>query len=377
MASYDEIRDLCYNFKLNLPESELVLRLKSTRIDPGVLATTSSEYGFTLLHDAAMEGRSPEFCKVLIELRPTLVKTRGNNGRLPVHTACAHRNVKTAKYLLEIYPESVNIATPDLQYPLHLLAIGYIVKKKRNDMNEALVLFELLLKHDQGALTTTDEDGFLPLHLASYGGRLAFVKLIFDANPEAVFRENNYRRTPLDVARHYNKADVVSFFESQVKLVNQAIKEPLTMHLAFQRIGIDSVSLGAIKLAVKANPAITTVTDSNEYTLLHLAYREGNLGTVKCLVELDQDSLKKTDAKGNLALHHACLGGWCDIVIYILGESSYGVTMQNLDKKLPIKLLLCEADCDRNSLGFTAAVDLLLRSCPDTLLDLSRKSSAA
>jgi len=95
------------------------------------------------------------------------------------------------------------------------------------------------------------------------------------------------------------------------------------------------------------------------------------------LVELDQDSLKKTDAKGNLALHHACLGGWYDIIIYVLGKSSHGVTMQNLDKKLPIKLLLCEADCDRNSLGFTAAVDLLLRSCPDTLLDLSRKSSAA
>eukprot|EP00956_Cyclotella_meneghiniana_P015886 scaffold24692_cov67-Cyclotella_meneghiniana.AAC.1 len=261
MAVYDEIRDLCRNFKLKLPESELVLRLKSTRIDPGVLATTS-EYGFTLLHDAAMFGRSPEFCKLLIELRPAFVETRDNYRCLPVHAACVYCNVETAKYLLEIYPESVNIAAADGSYPLHCLVIGYNVKKKRDDMNEVLVLLELLLKHDQGALTTPDGKGFLPLHHASYGGHLAFVKLIFDANPEAVFLENNYGRTPLGLARHYNKAKVVSFLESQVGLVNQAIEEPLSMHqLAFQR-GIDSVSLGAIKLAARANPAVATVADS-------------------------------------------------------------------------------------------------------------------
>ena len=148
------------------------------------------------------------------------------------------------------------------------------------------------------------------------------------------------------------------------------------MHLVFQRIGIDSVSLGAIKLVVKDNPAITTVTDSDGYTLLHLACQKGFLDIVKYFVELDEDSLKKTDAKGNLALHHACLGGWYDIVIYVLGKSSHGVTMQNLDKKLPIELLLYEAKCDRNSSRFTAAVDLLLRSCPNTLLDLTRSAAS-
>lgn len=366
---------LCSSFRLKLPESELVLKLKSTSIDPEALATTD-ENGSTLLHIATMFGRSPEFCKFRIELRPALVTTPNNYGYLPLHYACQLCKLESVKYLLEIYPESINIATVGGKYPLHLLALGLGLDMSKDYDNEALVLLELLLKHDQGALKTPDGDGYLPLHRASKSSR-AFVNLIFDANPGAVFRENNYRRTPLDLARLHNNDDVVSFLESQLELVNQAINDPLSMHqLAFQR-GIDSVSLGAIKLAAKDNPAITTVTDRNEYTLLHLACREGNLGTVKCLVELDQDSLKKTDAKGNLALHHACLGGWCDIVIYILGESSYGVTMQNLDKKLPIKLLLCEADCDRNSLGFTAAVDLLLRSCPDTLLDLSRKSSAA
>ena len=46
----------------------------------------------------------------------------------------------------------------------------------------------------------------------------------------------------------------------QVGLVNQAIEEQLLLHLASQR-RIISVSLSTIKLAVKANPAVTTAAD--------------------------------------------------------------------------------------------------------------------
>eukprot|EP00956_Cyclotella_meneghiniana_P014246 scaffold21258_cov58-Cyclotella_meneghiniana.AAC.7 len=280
MASHGNIRNFLSPQHTNsLSESELVLQLQSLLIDP--LATITAENDWTWLHSAVKFGHSPEFCKIIHDLEPSFVKTPSHfGGILPVHIACACFNVKTAMYLLEIYPESINIATTDGCYPLHLLlntGLSY-------GLEPVLVLLEYLLKHDMDAV-------YAP---------------------------------------------------------------------------------GAIKLAVKGNPAITTVTDSQGYTLLHLACQEGYIDTVKCLVELDKESLTTSDANGNLALHHACLRGWCDIVIYLLGESNHGVTVPSSEKKLPIELLLYEAKCDRNTVEFVAAVNLLLRSCPDTLLNLSR-----
>ena len=72
---------------------------------------------------------------------------------------------------------------------------------------------------------------------------------------------------------------------------------------------------------------------------------------------LDKESLKTSDA--NLALHHACRRGWYDIVIYILGESDHGVAWRNSYKYLPIELLI-RGQIRKKSVGFVAAVDLLL-----------------
>eukprot|EP00956_Cyclotella_meneghiniana_P010048 scaffold13870_cov77-Cyclotella_meneghiniana.AAC.3 len=368
MATYDDIRSsLCENIWY-LSESELVQKLQSIQIDPEVLATTA-ENGLTLLHIAAGSGRSREFCKVLIDLDPTLLKALSHWGCLPVHRACGTGNMETAMYLLEIYPESINIATTHGDYPLHLLLNTGLRLGLRN--NETVVLFEFLVKHDAGAVYSPDCDGNIPLYYACrYGNHsLHLVKPLFDAYPDGILIRNKQGYTPLDHVRSYSimMPKLLHFFESQVEIVNQAIEDPRSIHRAFQS-DIVSPSLGAIKLAVKP---VTTAADSQGYTLLHLACLEGDLDTAKCLVELDKESLKTSDANGNLALHHACLRGWCDIIIFLLGESNHGVTVRNSEKKVPIEMLLYEAKCDRNSVEFVAAVDLLLRSCPDTLLYIS------
>jgi len=268
MATYYDIELLCWNAK-NLRESELILRLRSTKIhpealggrngrellriaveggrspgflkvlhgllhglDPNVLATTD-ERGFTLLHFAVDDGRSPGFLKVLHGLDPSLVKTRDNHGRLPVHLACSLKNIDAAACLVEIYPESINIATSTVDgqlYPLHLFLKD--IREGCNWIKERKRFLKFLLKHDAGAFSTPNGCGDLPLHYATRLYSMHLVKPLFNAYPEGIFIENEQGKTPLDCARCFNEryTRVASFLESQGKLVSQAIKELIRFH---------------------------------------------------------------------------------------------------------------------------------------------------
>ena len=135
-----------------LSETKLVSRLKALQIDPGVLSERGGEHtlgeeGKTLLHIAAKFGRSPEFCSVLHELDVTLVKSVDNRGWLPFHAACKGESLDTdtAKYLLNKYPESINIPDDDGSYSLHLLTVNYFLPR-----DKSLQFLAFLLKHDKG-----------------------------------------------------------------------------------------------------------------------------------------------------------------------------------------------------------------------------------
>ena len=53
---------------------------------------------------------------------------------------------------------------------------------------------------------------------------------------------------------------------------------------------------------------------------------------------------------------------------YILDQSAVGVTCQNTEGKLPIELLLYDAECDRSSMEFTDTVESLLKTNPAIVL---------
>jgi ankyrin repeat protein len=135
MSSYqiiviNSIIALCLNQK-GLPELELIDQLKAI-IDKDPSAARSAIVngrdhnrfgdGWTVLHDAACS-RSPEFCQVLVEMGGGLETAKASDkfGLLPFHHACQHNNFDTAKYLYQIFPESIN--TPDNfgRCPLHCL----------------------------------------------------------------------------------------------------------------------------------------------------------------------------------------------------------------------------------------------------------------
>ena len=99
--------DLCYNEE-DLSESKLVSQFEAIlKTNPDV-ANKAGDEGITLLHHA-VRYQSPDFCKLLIDTNPDLVRTAHISGWLPFYSACSGGNVETAKYLYHIFPESVDI----------------------------------------------------------------------------------------------------------------------------------------------------------------------------------------------------------------------------------------------------------------------------
>eukprot|EP00956_Cyclotella_meneghiniana_P044629 scaffold326955_cov79-Cyclotella_meneghiniana.AAC.1 len=145
MATFDEIKGLCWNEDSD-SESDLLYRLKTTQINPGVLAERD-HVGATLLHHAVMK-RSSEFCRVIHDQNGTLVKIQDRFGNLPVHLAFLNDNTESMKYLLKLYPESSNIPDDQGWYPLHFLM------NCRGSSKNLRELLLFLLEHDKGAVST-------------------------------------------------------------------------------------------------------------------------------------------------------------------------------------------------------------------------------
>eukprot|EP00956_Cyclotella_meneghiniana_P003015 scaffold3715_cov60-Cyclotella_meneghiniana.AAC.3 len=375
MATFDYIAALCRN-DYDLSESELVSKLRATDIDPSVLSERYGAGGETLLHLAVYEGRSPEFCRVLHELDITLVKTTNDYGMLPIHRCY---DVEVAKYLFNVYPESINLPDSTGRYPIHYFATTDRRVKGSND--QLLQLLTFLLKHDNGAVSTPSIYGELPLYNACLGsacwGRgLAFVKLLFDAHPDAIFVQDGHGLTPMELARSNNQADVVHFLETQLRFHRRSqddqdpdINGQLPLHRVLES---EDVSLGAIKLMVGAHRASVAVADNRGCIPLHYACRIGDLNIVKYLVEGNEYALQIRNSLGEFPLHVACRHGRCNVINYILEKSNLGVSVVNA-KKLPIQALLFDANCDRDSLEFVEAVGRLLSAHPVNPSDLVKK----
>ena len=100
-------------------------------------------------------------------------------------------------------------------------------------------------------------------------------------------------------------------------------------------------------------------------------------GVVKHLAELLPDRLSTCDVNKNYPLHHACCGGNCEVIAYLLetSMSSAAVSERNVDGKLPIHLFCefvngqwCE-DGEEDTPEYTETIWRLLSAYPETVLN--------
>eukprot|EP00956_Cyclotella_meneghiniana_P034395 scaffold104443_cov23-Cyclotella_meneghiniana.AAC.2 len=244
------------------------------------------------------------------------------------------------------------------------------------DTEQNLGLLHFLLQNDRGAVSKPTNTSDLPLHFACSGYSLTVVKNVYNSYPEAIFKQNEYGRTPRDIARSTNASprDIVSCLETQLRYVRQAGEsEQLSIHRALQSANILT---GTLKLMVVANPSSVTTADNQGSIPLHIAFRVGNIDAAKYLMGINEDCLKIPDGGGNLPLHLACKHGQCEMIPCIIEQSAYGVTLQNSENQTPIELLFYEAECDRDSMVYVEAIRCLFQVNPVDILKCLMKNKS-
>ena len=143
-SPFDSAKALFYNNN-GRSESELVTLLETILKNSPDVANEVDDDGWTLLHHAARL-RSPEFCRLLIDMNSNLVRTADNMGQVPFHLACSWGNVQTAKYLHNMYPESINIPDRFGNYPLHMLMNSFTYPNT-GGRNKDVELTQFLLQY--------------------------------------------------------------------------------------------------------------------------------------------------------------------------------------------------------------------------------------
>ena len=353
----------CGNRPQDRPESELVEELTRILATNPDLVHEIDENHMTLLHCAA-QLRSIEFCQLLIGKNGANLRLAETSGMLPFHTACYFNNPEATKYLFQLYPESIDISDSYGDYPIHFLQT---IMMSNNNVSE---LTEFLLNHDRGAVMKHNNRGLLPLHLAIERLRKrGIIKLLFNAYPEAILQKCGGRSFLEYVRQQYDSGRIASFFESQLDFIHQSKYDTtpdengqLPIHRILHKENLPS---GTVYLMAKANPASLTTADNQGRIPLHIAVKHRDLSIVRQLIQANHKSLQISDLRGNCALHYACLAGNYNIISCILDKFTHGASTRNFDHKLPIQLLMYDAECNRDSLEYMGAVHGLLFAYPN------------
>jgi len=320
------------------------------------------------IHMAATLGMSPKVLKILVDAYPESVGIHHGEYRiLPIHSVCESDNCRldSVKYLLDIYPESINTEDSEGWLPIHSAAYSC----------DPIIIEYLMLK-DPDCASKVSNRGEYPLHVACRFANLAVMKLLFDAYPEAIVKTNDEGNTPLERAPR-DVTDVIAFLEAQLVYAEKAKDTNalttldqngwLPLHHALK----NNAPLGSIKLLVNGCTLAVRVPDYNMAFPLHIACEFSSFKVVQYLMETmesDERMRNHLDVNKDSILHYACRGGNCEVVKYLLDEQSPHVTKCNADKKLPIHLL-CESGASTDSLEQTDTIYRLLLAYPETVIE--------
>ena len=151
-------------------------------------------YGDTLLH-RVVERNDREMLLALAEFEVDL-ESRNQSGLTPLVWAAKQGRNGMVNTLLELGADSRSRRNYRGDQAAHLAAI-----------NGYLSTLKILVKHDQGAINSANNNQTRPLHLAAWNGHFDTVAYILRLRPNEIDRQDKYRYTPLHYAvdRGYEK----------------------------------------------------------------------------------------------------------------------------------------------------------------------------
>ena len=213
-----------------------------------------------------------ELIEVLLKHDPTAasMKTEGNR-RLPLHVACCYRmlDINIVKTLFDAYPEAIQDRDGSGHTPLDLAR-----SLSENDNNTIIINFlQLQLEYakksqDMNAMTTLDQNGWLPLHYALKDNTpLGSIKLLVKGNTSAIRMPDYDMAFPLHIACEFSSVEVVKYLMGM-------LDERTWNHL-----------------------------DVNKDSILHYACRGGNLRVVKYLLDKKNAHVSEHNKEKKLPIH--------------------------------------------------------------------------
>jgi len=241
--------------------------------------------GWLPIHHAA-QARRADFVELLLKLDLDAASKNTNQRQLPLHLAISagylcvggqiirgiNSRSKTVQVLYDAYPEAINIRDGDGLNPLDVA--------RRKGRNKVVNFLQTQLVYaqqaqDATAMTTPDENGWLPLHRALLQGdaSLGSIKLLVRGNLSALRVADQEGVLPLHIACRNATADIVQFLVDSYD-------------------GLD-------------------VCDTNKDSILHYACRGGNLGVIRYLLDNHTSLVASAEMneRGELPIHLLCEAG--------------------------------------------------------------------
>ncbi len=360
---------LCDNRKLDDAAAIKILKVLIEKYPEAL--RHANNIGLLPIHYAS-GGRSPEFCRVLIEAWPgseQITPTTNAEGILPLHFACANNALATVEYLYNLYPDATATRGD------YIIRAAIASTSRRNDPATAVKIVQFLLncypdqklKYSQGKSLLQFACGREYNDSNSEAG-IQIIKVLFDAQPEAI--EDNGIASNI----HRYHQQVQAFINGELVYARQAndhrlITTPddngqLPLHKALQ----NNVRLGSIKLLVKGNRSAIRNIDDRGALPLHIACEHHDsasvVGYILSLARITRDA---TDTQGNTVLHYACRGAKYDAIALLLEKyEAASVSKTNAHGKLPIDLLWeSTAVEDSESADYVGSVFQLIRAYPE------------
>jgi ankyrin repeat protein len=286
-------------------------------------ARHADDLGCLPIHDAC-QWRSGEFCQVLIDEAPDSVSIVDSEGCTPLHYLCKNRvrSGELCQILINTAPDSVRIVDSKGWAPLHHLCVSV---SNHVDDDETMQVLNLLIDKYQEAAGHADNEGSLPIHLASQLRSGEFCQILINAAPDSVSIVDSEGCMPLHYLCENDQVDDTAATQVLKLLIDkypEAIRHAnnrgsLPIHLASRWRSSESVSV-----LVNAYPGSVSTPDVNGELPLHHACSSGSLATVEYLYQQYPDAINHATTseiyRGHYPIHAAISATALEVVKFLL-----------------------------------------------------------
>ena len=228
------------------------------------LINEEDSVGNLLIHYAAIKGGT-ELIEIFLKFDPNAAAKEMNDGsrQFPLHLACYYDAILSSiQVLYDAYPDAILARDFSGRTPLDL--------EEGNQSVEEFLQTQLVYARqaqDMTAMTTVDENGWLPLHCAlKDNASLGSIKLLVRGNRAALQVADQNGVYPVHIACKFSSAKVVKYL---VELAGDTLNN----------------------------------VDANKDSPLHYACWGGSLDVLKYLLEANVPSVSERNNDSKLAIH--------------------------------------------------------------------------